>query len=202
MLKPFFIFILSLLFIPSFSYAAPDKYDFDKSHTHIIFFVSHLGFSNTIGRIKDYNGYFSFDEKEPEKSQIDVTLKPGSIDTSISLLDKTLQSDKFFNTQKFPEMHFKSTKVMITGKNTGDITGDFTLLGVTKPLTLHVIYNKSGIHPFTNDYVSGFSADATLKRSDFGMNAYIPAVGDDIKIHIEVEGTDPFKHPGNSKAPS
>lgn len=190
-----------VLLLSSPAAMAADKYDFDKSHTHIIFFVNHLGFSNTIGRIKEYDGYFTFDEKEPEKSEVDVTLKSGSIDTSIPALNKELYGDKFFNIEKFPTIHFKSTKVTVTGKNTGDVIGDLTLLGVTKPVTLHVYYNKSGIHPFTNNYVSGFTADASLKRSDFGMNAFEPAVGDEIRLHFEVEGTDTLRHPGNAKTP-
>ncbi|MEI7669662.1 MAG: YceI family protein [Pseudomonadota bacterium] len=201
MLNKLIISSIALL-MPISSYAAADKYDFDKSHTHIIFQINHLGFSNTIGRIKEYDGYFTFDEKEPAKSEVNVTLNPASIDTSVAALDKELQSEKFFNTTKFPNMTFKSSKVIPTGKNTGDVTGDFTLLGVTKPVVLHVTYNKSGIHPYTNNYVSGFSAETTIKRSDFGMSSFLPAVGDEVKIHIEVEGTDTLKHPGNVKTPN
>ncbi len=200
MFKKILAFLALSAFFASASHAA-DKYEFDKSHTHIIFLVNHLGFSNTIGRIKDYDGYFTFDEKEPEKSEIDVTLKPASIDTSIPALNAELYKDKFFNVEKYPTIHFKSTKVMVTGKNTGNVTGNLTMLGVTKPIVLHVIHNKSGIHPFTNNYVSGFTADTTIKRSEFGMSAFEPAVGDEARVHIEVEGTDTLQHPGNAKTP-
>jgi polyisoprenoid-binding protein YceI len=152
-----------------------------------------------IGRVKEYDGYFTFDRKEPQQSTLDVTLKSASIDTDVDALNAELQKDKFLNTKKFPTMHFKSTKVTVTGENTGDVTGDFTLLGVTKPVTLHVTYNKSGVHPYTNNYISGFSADATLNRSDFGMKAYVPDVGDKITIHIEAEGIDPLRHPATIK---
>jgi polyisoprenoid-binding protein YceI len=192
---------LGLILCANSAQAAVDPYTFDKDHTHIIFFVSHVGFSDMIGRLKAFDGSFTFDEKEPEKSSVDVKLKSDSIDTDVPALNKTLQTDKFFNVAKYPTMRFKSERIVVTGKNTGDIIGDFTLLGVTRPLTLHVTYNRSGIHPYTNNYVSGFSADAVLKRSDFGMNAYLPAVGDEVRIHIEAEGIDPLKHPGGSKAP-
>lgn len=181
--------------------AAPDKYNFDKDHTHIIFFIEHEGFSNMIGRMREFDGVFYFDEKEPDKSKVDVTIKAASIATDVPELDKALIGQKFLNTGKFPTIHFKSTHVVLTAQHRADVTGDFTLLGVTKPLVLHVKYNKSGIHPFTNNYVSGFSADATFNRSDFGMKAYIPDVGDEVRVHIEIEATDPLKHPGNSKAP-
>jgi len=196
------LFASAAILIPLAGNAAADKYTFDKDHTHIMFQINHLGFSNTIGRIKDFDGYFTFDEKNAANSEVDVTLKPASVNTSVVALDKELVGAKFFNVEKFPEMHFKSTSVKVTGANKGDVTGDFTLLGVTKPVVLHVVYNKSGIHPFTNNYVSGFSADARIKRSDFGMNSFLPAVGDDVLIHIETEGTDPLKHPGNSKVPN
>jgi polyisoprenoid-binding protein YceI len=200
MLRKFLLSLCALLAAAQGAQAA-DKYAFDKDHTHIIFFISHLGFSHTIGRIKDYDGYFTFDETSPESAEVDVTLKPESVDTSVAKLDKELRGSKFFDVEHYPTMHFKSTKIVVTGKNKGDIMGEFTMLGVVRPLTLHVTYSKSGIHPFTNNYVSGFSADATLKRSDFGMNAYIPQVGDEVIIHLEVEGIDPFKHPGNPKTP-
>jgi polyisoprenoid-binding protein YceI len=199
MFRKLILFLVVLLAQSQLAHAAADKYQIDKDHTHIIFMVSHVGFSNTIGRIREFDGYFTFDEQEPQQSAIDVTLNSASIATDVPALDKELAGDKFLNVKKFPTMHFKSAHINVTGKNTADITGDFTLLGVTKHLTLNVTYNKSGIHPFTNNYVSGFSADATLKRSDYGMAAYIPAVGDEVKIHIEIEGIDPLKHPGNAK---
>jgi polyisoprenoid-binding protein YceI len=201
MLKKLLLSFFFLGFSPSALLAAPDKYSFDKDHTHILFFVSHVGFSDSIGRIDDFDGYFTFDEKEPEASSLDVTIKASSIDTGVAELDKTLRGDKFLDVEKFPLIHFRSTQIVVTGAKKGDVTGELTLLGVTKPLTLHVRYNRSGIHPFTNNFVSGFSADAVIRRSDFGMNAYIPAVGDAVRIHIEAEGIDPFRHPGSSKAP-
>lgn len=175
--------------------AAPDRYSFDKSHTHILFFINHLGYSYTAGRMKEYDGFFTFDEKAPAKSTVDVTLKPESVDTSVPDLDKELRGEKFFNVAKFPTIHFKSTGVQVLSGNTGLLTGDLTLLGVTKPVTLQVTYNKSGIHPFTNNYVSGFTAETRFKRSDFGMSSFLPAVGDEVIVHLEVEGIDPAKHP-------
>lgn len=201
MLKKQIVFLTLPFLFPSAALAAPDQYNFDKSHTHIVFLVNHLGFSNTVGRITDYDGSFSFDPKEPEKSQIDVTLKSASIATDVLDLDKELQGEKFLNVAKFPTMHFKSTKIAITDKQKGDVEGELTLLGVTKPVTMQVTYNKSGVNPYSNNYESGFSADVTIKRSEFGMNAYEPAVGDEVRIHLEVEGINPIKHPGNVKTP-
>lgn len=195
-----FVFVLvSLAAVPAF--AAPDRYLFDKDHTHIIFSVDHEGFSDTIGRFTLFDGSFFFSEQEPEKSRVDVSIQSTSVDTGIAELDKALRGEKFLNATKFPDIRFASTKVVVTGNHMGDVEGNLTLLGVSRPILLHVKYNRSGIHPFTNNYVSGFSIDTTFKRSDFGMKAYIPDVGDDVHIHIEAEGIDPLKHPGNSKAP-
>jgi polyisoprenoid-binding protein YceI len=170
--------------------ALADHYTLDKAHTNVIFFINHLGFSDMIGKFKDIDGTFTFDQQAPEKSVIDVTIMPSSIETSSAKLDSELQNDKFFNSDKFPTIHFVSKIVKITGSNTGDVEGDLTMLGVTKPATLHVKFNKADVHPMTKDYVAGFSAETTVKRSEFGMGAYIPMVGDDVRVMIQTEGVD------------
>lgn len=165
-----------------------EHYTFDKAHTQILFFVNHLGFSNSQGEFLDYDGYFNFDRENPANSIVDVTIQTASIDMDDEAWDNHLKNADFFNVEKFPTMTFKSTAIKVTGKDTADITGDLTLLGVTKPVTLKVIHNKSDKHAFSGKFVAGFSATATLKRSDFGMNYGLPAVGDDVNIMIEVEG--------------
>src|ERR1700722_17843386 len=96
------LFVLALVFLPvSIVNAATDKYVFDKSHTHIFFLINHLGFSNTLGRIREYDGYFTFDEQNPEASAVDVTLTAESIDTDVPALDKELYGEKFFNVEKY-----------------------------------------------------------------------------------------------------
>lgn len=169
---------------------AADKYTIDKSHTRILFHVNHLGFSETIGDFTLYDGTFTFDENKPETSAVDMTLYPKGIRTSSSELDKHLQNKDFFNSKTFPEIHFVSTSVKITGKNTGDITGNLTMLGVTRPVVLHATFNKAGYHPYTKMYVAGFSGWATVKRSDFGMSHLVPAVSDEVKLTVQLEGID------------
>jgi polyisoprenoid-binding protein YceI len=180
------VFLFAALLPLSSAYA--DKYEFDKEHTYIIFYINHLGYSESMGKFTEYSGGFTFDEKAPEKSSIDVTLKPSGIRTSSETLDKKLQNDQFFNTEKFPDIRFKSTSIKITGKNTSDITGDLTMLGVTKPVVLKTRFNKADYHPFTKMYVAGFNATTTIKRSDFGMNYSIPMVGDEVRLDISTEG--------------
>lgn len=188
--KKLLVAICTLVFsmISSSLYADAEKYSFDKAHTQILFFVNHLGFSNSQGEFHDYDGYFIFNMEEPEKSEVDVTIKTASIDMDDEKWDEHLKNKDFFNVEEFPEMHFKSTDIIVTGENTADIKGDFTLLGVTKPVTLSVIHNKSGKFPMGDKYVSGFSAKTTIKRSEFGMEYGLPMVSDDVNIMIEVEG--------------
>jgi len=185
---PRFLSAAALLFAsPAF---ALDHYEFDKAHTNIVFHINHLGFSEMVGLMTSYDGSFQFDPKTPDQSKIDVTIHPKGIKTSSDKLDQELQGEKWFNTAKFPDMHFVSTGIAITGEHTGDVTGDLTMLGVTKPVTLHVQFNKGDYHPMTGQFMAGFSATGTLKRSDFGMTSFIPMVGDEVQIEIQTEGQD------------
>lgn len=168
--------------------AAPESYSFDKLHTQITFFVNHLGFSNSSGKFLDFDGGFKFDETKPEDSSVEVTIKTDSINMDDATWDDHLKAADYFNVAEFPEMTFKSTKVEKTGDKTGKITGDLTLLGVTKPVVLDVVFNKAGPHPMNGKHVAGFSATTHLKRSEWGMKGGLPVVGDDVELRIEVEG--------------
>lgn len=167
---------------------AADKYKFDTVHSQVIFFVSHLGFSMSEGEFLDFDGGFSFDQKNWGNSSVDVTIKTASISLDDKKWDDHMKNEDFFNVEKYPTMTFKSTKVESKDGKTGTITGDLTLLGVTKPVTLDVTFNKAGAHPFNpKKQLIGFSATGTLKRSEFGMKYALPAVGDEVEIRIEVE---------------
>ncbi len=180
--------LAALLIVLAAPAIAAEKYSFDKEHTSINFAVSHLGLSEMTGRFMDYDGHFLFNEKDPAKSAVDVVIRPTGVSTVSKGLDEHLQKDDFFNTAKYPEVHFKSTEVKVTGANTADVIGNLTLLGVTKPVVLKTRFNKADWHPMTKDYVAGFSAEMVVKRSEFGMSKYVPMVGDEVKFDIEVEG--------------
>ena len=190
MIKVFkYIAAFAILTVPQMSHAQSnvEQYAFDKAHTSILFFVNHLGFSMSQGKFLEYEGGFTFDRENPENSEIDVSIKTASIDMDDEEWDNHLKNADFFNVEEYPEMTFKSTGIVVTGDNTADITGDLTLLGVSKPVTLKVVHNKSGQHPFGDKYLAGFSATTTIKRSEFGMNYGLPNVGDDVEVRIEVE---------------
>lgn len=168
--------------------ALADRYDIDKAHTTIMFYVNHLGFSDMVGLFTKFDGSFNLDMDHPEKSAVDITLWPSGIRTSSDILDHELQGDKFFQSDTYPTIRFVSRSVKITGKDTGDVTGDMTMLGVTKPIVLHVKLNKADYQPVTNLFVAGFKIDATVKRSEFGMTSYIPMVGDEVRLEVYTEG--------------
>ncbi|MAE51764.1 MAG: hypothetical protein CMH27_08130 [Micavibrio sp.] len=166
---------------------AADKYVFDKTHTQIIFFVKHLGFSFSEGEFLDFDGGFTFDIENPEQSSIDVTINTDSIDMDDEAWDKHMKNEDFFNVAEYPTMAFKSTLIEVTGEDTAKITGDLTILDVTKPVTLDVKMNGVGKSPMGNDYKAGFSATANIKRSEWGMTYGLPNIADDVEIRIEVE---------------
>lgn len=178
----------ALLLLAAPALAAPAKYTFDPAHTQVIFAASHLGFSFSHGRFMKLGGFFTFDEAAPEASEISVTIDAASIDMGSEDWDRHMKNADFLNAEKFPEITFKSTKIEKTGEKTGRVTGDFTLRGVTKPVTLDVTYNGSGAHPYNNNHIAGFSARGSLRRSDFGMTYGFDNVGDEVSFLIEVEG--------------
>lgn len=167
--------------------SATGEYEFDKAHTQILFFVSHLGFSMSQGEFLDYDGAIMFDDQHPEKSSVDVTIQTSSIDMDDEKWDAHMKNKDFFDVENFPTMTFKSTAIEVIDDKVASITGDLTILGVMKPVTLATTYNKSDVHPYSGKFVSGFSATTKVKRSEFGMTYGLPGVGDDIEIRIEVE---------------
>lgn len=181
-----FVFIASMS-CTQMAKAEVETYTLEKPHTQILFFVDHLGFSKSSGRFLDFDGKISFDREKPENSFTDVTIKTSSIEMNDLKWNEHLKGADFFNVEKFPEMVFKSTAMEITGENLGAMTGDLTILGVTKPVVLDVTFNKCDKHPFGGKYVCGFSAASSIVRSDWGMNYGLPMVSDEVELRIEVE---------------
>lgn len=178
-----------------------EKYLVDKPHTQIIFFADHLGFTKSSGKFLDYSGEIEWNKADPEKSSVNVTIQVASLDMGDKTWDEHLESDKFFDAAKYPTMVFKSTSIHKTGDKTADITGDLTLHGVTKPVVLSARLNNEGKHPMMDRMEAGFSATAHLKRSDFGMSTYVPMIGDDVELRLEVEAykADPTKQGTGNK---
>lgn len=165
---------------------AADTYTLDSSHTAVTWHVSHFGFSTPSGKFMSATGEVTLDEANPAASSLKVSIDVTQMNSGVPKLDEHLKTPDFFDVAKYPTATFVSKKVEVTGKDTAKVTGDFTLRGVTKPLTLDVKLNKIGENMMKLK-TAGFTASTTIKRSDFGMTAYVPNLGDDIKIDIESE---------------
>lgn len=179
--------LAAVLAATAFSANAADKYNFDPGHSQINFSWNHFGFSNIWARFDKFDGELLLDTKDLSKSSVSVTIPLDGLDTKVEKLDAHLKSADFFDAGKFPTITFKSTKVEAAGEGKLKVGGDLTIHGVTKPATLDVTVNKIGVHPMMKDEAAGFDASTTIKRSDFGVGAYVPNVSDEIKVHITTE---------------
>lgn len=163
------------------------KYTLDSSHGYITFSYSHLGFSNPRVGFNRFDTELELDSSNPENSAVEVKIDVASIDSRVAEFNDHLNGSDFFNTAEHPTITFKSTKVEVTGENTFDVTGNLTILGTTKPVTLATTINKAANHPMRNVPTVGVSATAKLMRSEWGLGAYVPAVSDEVELSIEVE---------------
>lgn len=172
-------------------HADPVTYKMDPGHTNVLFSWNHFGFSNPTANLGISDGTLVFDEKNPAKSSVEVTMPLAQLDTHVAKLDEHLKKSDFFDADKFPTATFKSTKVEAVGTGKYKVTGDLTVHGVTKPVVLDAQLNNIGMHPMMKVQTVGFDATTTLKRSDFGVAMYVPNVSDEIKIHITTEASVP-----------
>lgn len=164
-------------------------YTLEADYTQCVFRWSHLGFSNPAAQISQGQGTLEFDPASPTHASVNVTLALATLNTGVPALDEHLRSEDFFEVAKFPTATFRSTRVeQGAGKDRLRVTGDLNLHGVTKPVTLDVTVLKIGANPRTQLPTVGFEATATLKRSDFNLGAYVPQVGDEIKVQISSQG--------------
>lgn len=168
--------------------AEPQAYVFDTSHSQIVFDYTHLGFSTTTGMFSGIEGAISFDADEPANSSVEARFPVSSLMTGDAERDKHLQSGDFFGSEgSDPTVTFVSTSIEVTGENSALITGDLTLNGVTRETVLDTVLNQQGNHPMENKPWLGFDATTTLKRSDFGLGAFAPAISDEVEVAISIE---------------
>jgi polyisoprenoid-binding protein YceI len=189
--------LMTLLFVSSSVFAADgakvpgaEKYDIDASHSEVVFGWNHFGFSNPTARFDKIEGSVLLDKADLTKSSISVSLPLESLDTRVAKLDEALKSPDFFDAAKYPTITFTSTKVEETGENSLKITGDLTIHGVTRPVTLDAKVNKIGIFEIPGvikAQAAGFDATTVIRRSDFGVTKYVPAVSDEIPVRITLD---------------
>lgn len=168
--------------------ASAEEFTFDPSHTHILFSISHFGFSHVRGEFTDFDGTIAFDPEAPESTSVDVTIDAASLDSGWPARDDHLRTADFFDVDTHPTITFRSTGVEVTGEDTARMTGDLTMLGQTHPVTLDVQLNAIGPHPFRAGVtVAGFTATGTIDRTAYGLSYGSPAIGDAVEITIETE---------------
>ena len=169
--------------------AAPVQYDFDPSHSQVVFEYNHLGFSNSTARFNVKDGTISFDAADIASAKVDVTLNVAGISLGDATWQEHVSADKWFNVAAFPEARFVSTKVEKTGEKTMSVSGNLTLKGATVPVTLQATLNQAGPHPFSKKPALGISASGTIKRSEFGISEYLGGISDEVQIRIELEAS-------------
>ena len=166
---------------------AADGYVVDPVHSSVSFKVSHLGLSWVHGRFNEYSGTFTLDPDDAAKSSFTLAIKAESVDTNNPKRDEHLRAPDFFNVKQFPALTFKSTAVKAI-KDGYEVTGDLTIHGVTKPASFTLVGGRKAEFP-KGVQRTGYSTELTIKRSDFGMDKGLDAVGDDVHIAISLEGT-------------
>lgn len=169
-------------------------YKLDPTHASLTWKVDHLGLSSYTARFTKFDATLEFDPAAMDKSKLSVTVDPMSIRTDYPLaetkdFDKKLATDpEYFNAEFFSDITFTSTAIEMTGDKTAKVTGDLTLLGETKPVTIDVTLNGAmAEQPFVKKPALGFSGKTVIKRSEFGFTKLIPMIGDDVTLLIEAE---------------
>ncbi len=165
---------------------ANDSYTVDPPHTFAHFTINHLGFSTMHGRFDKSSGKITLDQAAKSGS-VDIAIESASVSTGFAKRDEHLKSPDFFNAAEFPSITYKSSKITFKGDKPASVEGNLTLLGVTKPVKLTITEFNCGTNPMAKKYECGAGAVAQIKRSDFGMKAFLPNVGDDIKLEFEIE---------------
>lgn len=178
--------LASLLLAAGSATAANYKIDKEGQHAFIEFRIKHLGYSWLYGSFNDFDGGFTFDEKDPAADKVNVTINTTSVFTNHAERDKHLRSAEFLNVAKHPQATFTSTSVTKDGEGLA-VTGDLTLNGVTKPLTLQAKLLGQGKDPW-GGYRAGFEAAGNIKLKDYGITQDLGPASQEVELIISVEG--------------
>jgi polyisoprenoid-binding protein YceI len=167
------------------AWAAADSFDLDPTHTYPSFEINHLGFSTMRGSFTATSGTLTYDP-DTHTGSVKATIDAASVNTGFGKRDEHLRSKEFFNVEKFPTLAFSADNFKLEADKPATVTGSLTLLGVTKPVSLSVQPTQCAKR-MGKDFVCGAVVTGVIKRSDWGMTAYVPYVGDEVKLQIEVE---------------
>ena len=177
---------LALSGLVASAFAAPETFDIDPNHTAPRFEYSHFGYSNQIHRFDKTNGKIVLD-RAAKTASVDITIDTKSVNTGYPLFNEHIQGADFFDTAHYPTITFKSTSVKFDGDKPVSVDGNLTIKGITKPVTLTLTSFQEMPHPMLKKDAIGANAVAKIKRTEFNMGKYAPAVSDDVTLLIGVE---------------
>jgi len=163
------------------------EYKLDKDHAALLFKINHMGFSSYVGRLNAFDVSLNFDPNNIENSSIEAVIDIRSIDVNNPDFAATLRGTAWLNTENFPQAVFRSVSVEKIDNQQLSVRGELTFLGVTKAVTMYAKLNGAANNPLTRIYTLGFAANLRFKRTDFGLNKFIPIVGDEVEIDIHSE---------------
>jgi polyisoprenoid-binding protein YceI len=165
---------------------ARSSWNIDPSQTHVRFWVDAIGWPRTAGEFKSFEGRIDIDFDRPSRSRVDFRVVAKSVDVNSATMDDYLRSAVFLNVARFPSMGFVSTSVEKRDEHHAQVTGDLTMLGVTRPISLDVEVARklAGIHQRV-----GFTATGVINRLDFGMNSGYPLISDAIHLTVTTEAS-------------
>jgi len=177
---------LALSGLVASAFAAPETFDIDPNHTAPRFEYSHFGYSNQIHRFDKTSGKIVLD-RAAKTASVDITIDTKSVNTGYPLFNEHIQGADFFDTAHYPTITFKSTSVKFDGDKPVSVDGNLTIKGITKPVTLTLTSFQEMPHPMLKKDAIGANAVAKIKRTEFNMGKYAPAVSDDVTLLIGVE---------------
>lgn len=160
-------------------------YQIEPNHTRTMFGISHKEFTTFYGEFRNLTGTLELDPKNPAASKVDLTVPVATISTQIDKLNDELRHKPWLDADTWPNITFKSTSVKVTGKDTADVTGDFSFHGQTHPLTLHVKFNAAGVDTNDHYYVAGFTVSGNFSRKAWGFTTGEPLIGDNVDLIIQ-----------------
>lgn len=159
-------------------------YGVEPYHSQVVFSVTHFGLTNFYGMFSGASGTLNLEPAKLADSKLEVSIPVNTISTTVPILTEELKGAPWFDAAHFPVATFTSTAVVPTGAASAKVTGNLTLHGVTKPIVLNVQLVGTGVNPMTKGDSVGFEVSGTFRRGDFGIKTDIPAVGDEVKLHI------------------
>ena len=181
--------ILSVLLVLTAFRTISDTWKNDKPHSQLAFTITHLGISDVSGTFNDFDVTVSSSKKDFSDASFELSAKTASIDTRVEARNNHLKSADFFDVAKYPELTFKSTSLKKNGKDKYKLSGNLTLHGITKPVTMNLKYRGATQNPMSKATTAGFQLDGVIKRSDFnvGPGFTAPMLSDEVRIKADGE---------------